>query len=568
MWPQDYTPLAHSLGWSSVGAALPMLVLLFMLAVWRKPSWVSALCSLATAIGIAGFLYRMPPLRIVAAASCGAAFGLLPIGWITFNSILLYHLTRETGQFEVIKASLTNLTSDRRLQALLIAFAFGAFIEGAAGSGVPVAVGAAMLAGLGFSPLRAAQLCLLANTAPVAFGAIGTPIVTLHAVTNLPMMELSTWAGRLCAPLSLFIPLYLTGVVGGRKGIRGTLPAAALCGISFATVQFFVSWKIGPQLTDVIASLVAMGCLVALLRVWQPKDIGFICPENMVSSVSDLRTMEAAASVNTGSSLARPVATTPEVASEKPTARELWRAWTPYALLAICVLLWGWPPVRNILIHAGPQIAWPGLHNYVLRMPPVAPTPTPYAAIYSLDWLVSPGTACLLASVLFAAMAGVSPRRFLRVVASTFRQMFFPLVTIASVLSLAFVMNYCGATATLGLLFAATGKFFPFFSPLLGWMGVFLTGSDASSNALFGSLQVVSAHRLGISPVLMAAANSSGGVMGKMISVQTIAVATAAAGLKPSEEGELLRFTFWRSFALAVVIGLLTVIYAYFLRVT
>jgi lactate permease len=564
-----------------------MLVLLFLLAVLRKPSWLSALISLGTAITVAFFLYHMPPARIVAAATYGAAFGLLPIGWITFNSILLYRLTVETGQFEVIKATLTGLTSDRRLQALLIAFAFGAFIEGAAGSGVPVAVGAAMLAGLGFSPLRAAQICLLANTAPVAFGAIGTPMVTLTAVTGLPILSLSTWAGRLCAPLSLCIPTYLTAIVGGRKGVRGTLPAALLCGVSFATVQFLVSWKIGPQLTDVLASLVALACLVALLRVWKPKDAGFNCSERMGANAAESRQMAASAaaasvtvegsaglqagcsggvharaagSFGTDGVLAPAIGPTPV---PHRSGAEVLRAWMPYALLAVCVLLWGWPPVRNILDHAGPKWLWPGLHNQILRMPPVVTAPTPYAAVYKFDWLVSPGTACLLASILASLMAGLSPRRFGRVWLSTLRQMLFPLITIASVVSLAFVMNYCGATATLGLAFAATGRFFPFFSPLLGWMGVFLTGSDASSNALFGNLQVVSANRLGLSPVLMAAANSSGGVMGKMISVQTIAVATAATGMKASQEAQLLRFTFWRSFALASMIGLLTVVYAY-----
>jgi lactate permease len=538
-----------------------MLVLLYMLAVLRKPSWIAALTGLSTAMAVAFAVYHMPPARIAAAATYGAAFGLLPIGWITFNSILLYRLTVETGQFEIIKSSLTGLTSDRRLQALLIAFVFGAFIEGAAGSGVPVAVGAAMLAGIGFTPLRAAQICLLANTAPVAFGAIGTPIVTLNAVTGLSLLGLSRCAGRACAPLSFIIPAYLTYIVGGRKGFKGTLPAALLCGASFAVVQFVVSWKIGPQLTDILASLAAMVCMLALLRVWQPKDGDAFATK----ATEERRT---AIGGGLGSSSHAWPGAPGDSAAAAAAAREtepgqVWRAWMPYALLAVCVLLWGWPPVRNALDRAGPRLLWPGLHNQVLRMPPVAPAAELYAAVYRLDWLVSPGTACLVASLLASLLAGLRPRRFLRVWAVTLRQMLFPLVTIASVVSLAFVMNYCGAAATLGLAFASTGKLFPFFSPLLGWMGVFLTGSDASSNALFGNLQVVSANRLGLSPVLMAAANSSGGVMGKMISVQTIAVAAAATGLKFSEEAQLLRFTFWRSFVLASAIGLQTVIYAY-----
>jgi len=535
MWQQNYTPLGQSIGWSALGAALPMLVLLLLLAGLRKPAWKSSVGALAAAVIVAWAVYGMPAERIVSAALCGASFGLLPIGWITFNSILLYRVTLETGQFETIKNSLTSLTTDRRLQALLIAFAFGAFIEGAAGSGVPVAVGAAMLAGLGFSPLQAACICLIANTAPVAFGAIGTPIITLNATTNIPLASLSSCVGRLTAPLSLCIPSYLMVLVGGRRGLRGALPASLVCGISFATVHFLVSWRIGPQLTDVLASLTAMACLVALLRVWEPTDPEFRVADSVTAS------------------------------RRKLAAGEVWRGWMPYILLAALVLLWGWPPVRLALEKASPLIQWPGLHNQVMRMPPVVREAAPYAAIYKLDWLASPGTACLLASILAAMFAGLSPRRFLKVWKATFDTMFFPLVTIASVLALAFLMNYCGATATLGLAFAGSGALFPFFSPLLGWMGVFLTGSDASANALFGNLQVVTAQRLGLDPVLMASANSAGGVMGKMISVQTIAVATAATGMKTSEENVLFRFTFWRSLILASAMGLLTTIFAYLL---
>ena len=533
-WQQDYYPLAHSLAWSALAAATPMLVLIYLLAWKRKPAWLAALASLAAAALVALFLYRMPPRLALASSMYGAAFGLLPIGWITLNSILLYRLTLETGQFEFIKRSLTGLTTDRRLQVLVIAFAFGAFIEGAAGSGVPVAVGAAMLAGLGFPPLEAAVICLLANTAPVAFGAIGTPIFTLNATTGLPIQRLSTCVASICAPFALFIPIYLTALVGGRKGVRGALPASLVCGVSFASVKWLVAWRLGPQLTDVLASLAALACLVLLLRVWQPKD-----------------------------NASHAAATNAE--RYRDSAKTIWWAWAPYILLAACVLLWGLPLLRGPLDRTTPLIAWPALDGQVRRMPPVVPAPAGYAAVYKFEWLASPGTACLVASVLAAMLAGLSPRRFAAVFARTLRTMAFPLITIASVLSLAFLMNYCGATATLGLAFAGTGRFFPFFSPLLGWMGVFLTGSDASSNALFGNLQVVTARRLSLNPVLMASANSSGGVMGKMISVQTIAVAAAATGMDTSQETQLFRFNFWRSLLLASAIGLLTTAYAYLL---
>lgn len=528
MWQQNYTPLAESIGWSALAASLPLLVLFLFLAVWRKPTWISALAGLGAAALLARLLYGMPAAQILAAATYGAAFGLLPIGWITFSAILLYRLTLETGQFEIIKDSLARLASDRRLQLLLIAFAFGGFMEGAAGSGVPVAVGAAMLAGLGFRPLQAAALCLLANTAPVAFGAIGTPIITLALTTGLPLERLSAAAGRLCAPLSLCVPAYLIALYSGWKGLKGALGAVLVCGVSFASVQLLVSNTLGPQLTDVLASLASLASLVLLFRVRQPRNC------------------------------VRAAAVEP---ARAPAA--VWRAWMPYGLLAACALAWGVPPIRAVLQRASVTFDWPGLHLQVIRIVPVTAAPAPYAARYTLDWLANAGTACLAACLLSAILLRVPPRRFAAVFAGTSRAMALPLVTIASVLALAFVMNYSGATATLGLAFAATGTLFPYFSAMLGWLGVFLTGSDTSANALFGYLQVVTAAKLGLSPVLMAAANSSGGVMGKMISVQSIAVAAAATGMRPSEEADLFRFTFRHSVLLASGVGLLTAVYAY-----
>jgi len=534
MWPQNYTPVAASLGLSALVAALPIFALLYLLGVKRKPAWVASLCGLGAAALVALASYRMPVGTMLSAAGYGAAFGLFPIGWVVFCAILLYRITLETGKFEIVKDSVGSLTADRRLQALLIAFAFGAFIEGAAGFGTPVAVAAAMLAGLGFSPFYAAGICLLANTAPVAFGSIGTPILTLHTVTGLPMDRLSAAVGRICAPISLIVPAYLIAVMGGWKAMKGVFAAVAVCGVSFAATQFVVSNFVGPQLTDILSSLAAIASLVVLFLLWKPKDTFQLAGDSAAAA-----------------------------APRRHSAGELLLAWGPYALLVIFVLLWGWEPVRTRLNSMTVLFGWPGLHNLIQRIPPVVPKPAPYAATYTFNWLAASGTACLFAALLSALLLRMSPRAFGRVFWKTVKQLALPELTIAAVLALAFLMNYCGATATLGLAFAATGVLFPFFSALLGWLGVFLTGSDTSANALFGNLQVVTAGRLDFSPVLMAASNSSGGVMGKMISLQSIAVAAAATGMAREDEAKLFRFTLRHSIVLASAIGLITVFYAY-----
>ena len=531
MWQHNYAPVAQSIGWSALCAAIPMFVLLYLLAIRRKPAWLAAIVSLGVALLLAGLVYHMPPALIFSSVLYGMAFGLLPIGWITFNAILLYRLTLETGQFEVIKDSVARLTGDCRLQALLIAFAFGAFIEGAAGSGVPVAVCAAMLTGMGFNRLKAAGICLLANTSPVAFGGIGLPIITLAKTTDLPLLSLSATAGRICAPLSVCVPAYMVVLIAGWKGLRGVLPAVLVCGLTFATVQVTVSNLIGPELTDILSAIATLLALVLFIRIWQPKD--------------GLGAHEGAAA---------------PVTSAGPGLPAVARAWLPYVLLAGCVLCWGMPAVKSQLLRTSIVFPWPALHGLIMRLPPAVPVAATYDAKYSFDWLASPGTACLIASVLAAAFAGLSPRRFVAVFLGTLRQMALPLVAIASVLGLAFLMNYCGATSTLGLAFAATGVFYPFFSAVLGWVGVFLTGSDASSNALFGNMQATAARSLGLNPVLTAAANSTGGVMGKMISVQSLAVAAAATG---AQEAQLFRFTFWHSVLLVSLIGGVVTLYAY-----
>jgi lactate permease len=519
MWQQIYTPVAASLPLSALVAALPIFTLLLLLGVMRKPAWTASLVGLATAAIVAGGIYGMPLDRLFWSILYGAAFGLFPIGWVVFTAILLYRVTLESGKFEVLKDSIGHLTADPRLQALLIAFAFGAFIEGAAGFGTPVAVAAAMLAGLGFEPFYAAAICLLANTAPVAFGSIAIPITTLHVTTGLPLDRLSAAVGRICAPVSLFIPAYLILVMSGRAGLRSVWKAAALCGIAFAGTQFLVSNFIGPQLTDILSSIAAMAALLIFVG----------------------RTS----------------------APQRHPGKEIALAWTPYVLLVIFVLVWGLDPFKTWLSSYNIPINWPGLHNTIVRMPPVTPKPSPYGAVFNFTWLSASGTACLFAAIAAAIIAGLKPSQFAGVVRHTARQLGKAELTLAAVLALAFVMNYSGATATLGLAFAATGALFPFFSALLGWLGVFLTGSDTSANALFGTLQVVTANRLGQNAVLMAAANSAGGVMGKMISLTSIAVATAATTMKREQEARLFRFTLKHSVFLASVIGLIVMFYAY-----
>jgi L-lactate transport len=532
MWQQNYTPVADSIGLSTLIAAIPIFTLLFLLGVRRKPAWMASLAGLAATVLVAGAVYRMPPAMIVTSVTYGAAFGLFPIGWVVFSAILLYRVTIESGKFDVLKDSIGHLTNDPRLQVLLIAFAFGAFIEGAAGFGTPVAVSAAMLAGLGFSPFYAAALCLLANTAPVAFGSIGIPITTLAVTTGLPIDRLSAAVGRICAPVSLIIPAYIIVVMGGWKSLRAVFPAAAVCGITFAGMQFAISNFVGPQLTDILASLAAILALVILSRVWEPSD-EFVFGEHHVKTEV---TIHGAARVIS--------------------------AWMPYALLVALILLWGYKPLQVHLNSATLTFPWPGLHNLVQRMPPVVGSASPYGAMYTFNWLSASGTACLIAAVLGAIVSGLSVKQFGRVFVLTVKQLFLAEVTYAAVLGLAFLMNYCGATGTLGLAFAATGAMFPVFSALLGWLGVFLTGSDTSANALFGTLQVVTAGKLGLNPVLMASANSAGGVMGKMISLASIAVAGAATSMKPADEGRLFRFTLKHSVILALAIGLITLFYA------
>jgi L-lactate transport len=562
MWQQNYVPVAGSLGLSASVAVIPILVLFVMLGLLRKPAWMAALAALASALAVALGVYRMPVSLALASTLYGAATGLFPIAWIVFTAIMLYRLTVDAGKFEIIKDSIGGLTSDRRLQALFIAFAFGAFIEGAAGFGSPVAVSAAMLTGLGFDPFFAAGICLLANTAPVAFGSIGIPVTTLASVTGLPLPAVSAMVGRLCAMISVIVPGYLIVVMTGRKRALEVWPAIVACGLSFAATQLFVSNVLGPELTDILSSLVCLVVLGLVIRFWKPKTI--------------LRVSLASGEA-------------PAVAGARHAGGEIFGAWAPYLLLVVAVLIWGVPSVKlginrwtdsllpawmpTLTVAGGVtktaaqlnRLTIPGLHNLITQLPPVRARPTSYAALYELNWLGTSGTACFLAILAAALVLRIPARQVVKAYVDTWKQLKLAIVTIASMLALAFLMNYSGMTSTMGLALAATGVAFPFFSAVVGWIGVFLTGSDTSANALFGNLQVVTARTLGLNPVLTASVNSAAGVMGKMISVQSIAVAVAATGMSRADESRLFRFTIKHSVLLMLVMALVSMLYAYVL---
>jgi len=559
LWAQPYYLFAQGLGVSALLAVVPTLLLLYLLAVRRKASWIAALSGLAATLVLAIAAYGMSIRHAASSAAYGACFGIFPISWIVFWALVLYEISVATGKFEIIKDSIGSITSDKRMQALLVAFAFGAFLEGCAGFGTPVAVAAAMMVGLGYSSLYASSICLLANTAPVAFGSIGIPLVTLAGITGLPLERvngiagLSGVAGRLTAPIALILPAYLILVTSGLPAMLEVWPAVLTCGGVFTLIQTFVSNYIGPQLTDILSSIGAMAALVILLRFWEPHhtlqheseiDADMKQPsDELPIRKHDLRT------------------------APHYSARELWLAWTPYALLVIFVLAWGYPAFAAILNRASIPFPWPGLHNEILRVPPVVRVSAKYAAIFNFNWLSASGTSCMCAALLAAAFARMKPRALATIVVSVARKLIRPTVTVAAMLAMAFVMNYSGATGTLGLALSATGRAFPFFSAIMGWLGVFLTGSDTSSNALFGNLQVVSAGRLGFDPILIAAANSVGGVMGKMISLQTIAVAAAATGMSTADQSKLFRFTLRHSIFLAAIVGAEVMLYAYVFRI-
>jgi L-lactate transport len=553
VWAQGYSIWGQSLAVSAIVAALPIAVLLFLLGVRRKPAWVAALYGLGSALLVALAGYRMPVSLTLSSAAYGAAFGLFPISWIVFWAIVLYNVTVATGKFAIIKDSVGSLTPDLRIQAIIIAFGFGGFLEGAAGFGTPVAVAGAMMVGLGFSPYYASALCLLANTAPVAFGAIGVPVITLAQITGLPLDKLSGAVGTLCAPIAVILPAYMIFVMGGLSAALEVWPALLAAGLTFGTVEYLVSNYVGAQLSDILSSTSSIAAVVVLLRFWRPHS-GNVTATPYARGATGPGPFELASGVPAQSSTPR------------HTAGQIAAAWMPYIFVVVLVLLWGYKPFQNILNLATIVVRWPALHNLILRTPPVLLKASPYPAMFNLNLISAGGTSCMFASILSAIFLRMRIVEFFRIVVASGRLLALTILTITAVLSMAFVMNYSGATGTLGLAFAATGAAFPFFSPFLGWLGVFLTGSDTSSNALFGSLQAITAERLGFSPVLIAAANSSGGVLGKMISLQSIAVAAAATGITVSQQSQLMRFTLKHSIILATLVGLEVLVLAYWIH--
>ncbi|WP_136810225.1 L-lactate permease [Desulfosediminicola flagellatus] len=528
-WTQIYIPLG-GLGLSALVAAIPIIVLFYLLAFRRwgghKAGGVAAVLSFLLAVTV----WQMPVQMAVSATVMGVLVGLFPIIWIVITAIWLYNMSVESGDFDIIKSSLATLTDDRRIQALFIAFAFSSFLEGTAGFGTPVAIAAAMLTGLGFKPLYAAGICLIANSAPVAFGAIGIPVIMASKVTGLDTMTLSQIVGRQLPLISLIVPFWIALTMSGIRGTLQVLPALLVAGISFGGTQFILANYHGPYLPDIAASIVTIVSLIALLKVWKPRETWYFPDEIGKEKV---------------------------VHASFPLI-EVLRAWAPFLVLAVVVLLWGLAPVKSVLNSIFfTTFEWPALHNLVVKTTPIVNSDTLYGAVYKLNLVSAAGTAILLAGLLSVPLLNnYSFGKAAVCLVRTGKQLVYPIMTVMCVLALAYIMNYSGMSSTLGLAFAGTGKLFPFFAPVLGWLGVFLTGSCTSSNAFFGSLQATTATQIGVSPELMVAANATGGVAGKMISPQSLAVATSATGLM-GREGDIFRFTIMHSLGMLLLICIL-----------
>jgi lactate permease len=541
-WNQVYDPFGNMVI-STLLAAIPVVVMLVALGFMHIKAHIAAGMGLIAAVLVAVVAYGMPMEMAGKAAMYGGFTGLLPIGWIVLNIIFLQQLAEQNGSFKILQASLSGITDDRRLQLLLIAFCFGAFFEGAAGFGTPVAVTAGILIGLGFSPLAASGLSLIANTAPVAFGALGTPVITLAKVHGYDLMEVTAMIGRQLPFFSLLVPFWLIWAFAGRKAMMEIWPAILVTGLSFAIPQYLVSNFIGPELVDIIAAIVSMVSLILFLRVWQPKKI-WTSPS---IKGHDISAHEAKA----------------PVAAEKYTREQLVQAWTPWAILTVFVFVWGLPPVKAFLNNLfAPKFVMEGLHNLIMKVPPVVPKPHPEAAIYVLNLLSATGTGILLAAIIGALIMKYKPMEIVRTFGRTFWLVRYSLMTIVLMLGLGTLTRFSGTDTTLGLAFANSGVFYPFFGTLMGWIGVAMTGSDTASNVLFGGMQKVAAEQLGLSPNLMGAANSSGGVMGKMIDAQSIVVASTATRWF-NHEGDILRYVFFHSIALASLVGLYVTLQAY-----
>jgi lactate permease len=566
-WTQVYDPLNNAV-LSTICAAIPVVVLLGGLAFLHLKAHVAAIAGLVSALLVAVVVYGMPLQMAGASAAYGAMFGLLPIGWIVLNIIFLYQLTKDKGYFQVLQDSIANVTEDRRIQLLLIAFAFGAFFEGAAGFGTPVAVTGAILIGLGFSPLAASGLSLIANTAPVAYGALGTPVITLAAVTGLDVNDLSAMVGRQLPFFSLLVPFWLIWAFAGWRGMLGIWPAILVTGVSFAIPQYLISNYHGPMLVDVGAAVVSMACLTLFLKFWKPREIW------RTTALKGHETDSGA------------VAADARVSFTRHPGGLIVRAWIPWLILTVLVFAWGFQNVKGFLngeiketrVVEGQKIdevktfPWKGvtkldfpvagLHEQVEKVPPVAREAHKEKAVFSLNWASTTGSSIFLAAILAGLLMGYSPAGLIKKYLQTLHLVRYSLITIAAMLALGFVTRYSGTDATLGLAFANTGALYPFFGTMLGWLGVALTGSDTASNVLFGGLQRITSEQLGLNPVLMASANSSGGVMGKMIDAQSIVVASTATRWY-GHEGDILRYVFFHSIALAVLVSLLVMLQAY-----
>ncbi len=564
-WTQIYTPLG-SLWLSALAAAIPILFFFVALAVLRLKGHVAAAITLTLALAVAVFAYGMPAQQAFAAAGFGFAYGLWPIAWIIVTAVFLYKIVVKTGQFDIIRASVLSITDDQRLQMLLIGFAFGAFLEGAAGFGAPVAITAALLVGLGFNPLYAAGLCLIANTAPVAFGAMGIPIIVAGQVTGIDPMHIGAMAGRQLPLLSLAVPFWLVFMMDGTKGVRETWPAALVVGASFSVTQYFTSNHIGPELPDITSALVSLVSLAAFLRVWQPRSASQAARGSAGGAVAGGTVALAGFGGGLGGGLGAPA----HRRASPYTLGQTIRAWAPFGILTAIVTVWSLPPFKALFAGNGAlagtvlKFKVPMLDQLVIKSAPIVASPKPYEAVLKLDLLSAVGTAILLTCIISVVLLRMKPRDAIATFGETLRELRRPIVSIGLVLAFAFVANYSGMSSTLALLLAGTGAAFPFFSPLLGWLGVFLTGSDTSSNALFCSLQHTTAHQIGVSDTLLVAANTTGGVTGKMISPQSIAVACAATGLV-GKESELFRFTVKHSLLFAAIVGAITMLQAYVL---
>ncbi|KQQ67578.1 L-lactate permease [Pseudomonas sp. Leaf127] len=551
-WQQLYTPLG-SLGLSAAAALIPIVFFFLALAIFRLKGHIAGSITLALSVLVAIFAFQMPVDMALAAAGYGFAYGLWPIAWIIVAAVFLYKLTVKSGQFEIIRSSVLTITDDQRLQVLLIGFCFGAFLEGAAGFGAPVAITAALLVGLGLNPLYAAGLCLIANTAPVAFGALGIPIIVAGQVSGIDAFKIGAMTGRQLPFLSIFVPFWLMFIMDGMRGVKETWPAALVAGASFAITQYLTSNFIGPELPDITSALVSIISLTLFLKVWQPQ------------RATDVVISGGGAAMLGGGGGSSPLGSrTPSPYS----AGQIFKAWSPFLILTAMVTVWTLKPFKALFAAGGPLQAWtintavPFLDQMVIKGTPIVAKATAMPAVYKLDLIAASGTAILLSAIVSMIVLRISAKIGITTFKETVIELRWAIVSIGMVLAFAFVMNYSGMSSTLALVLAGTGAAFPFFSPFLGWLGVFLTGSDTSANALFGSLQATTAHQVGVSDVLMVAANSSGGVTGKMISPQSIAVACAATGLV-GKESDLFRFTLKHSLFFATLVGCITYAQAY-----